>query len=197
MGADLQLYHVGLNVQRAYPELFSGDFILRLGEMHFLMIYVCWCGVILIAGSGLEELMKAAFRCVNKMLTGTNFPQNTRALRIMVEQVLHQILCEVNIFDELMLELKARASKSWTAKYWMENLILPVFLILIFFRPEQEGMWALNLRAVNEMILYFFTAGNIHYSRYSKIYLRSMQKLHVETLERFLKGEHVQRQNKD
>ena len=76
------------------------------------MIYVCWCGVILIAGSGLEELMKAAFRGVKKMLTGTNFSQNTRALRIIVEQVLHQILCEVNILDELMLELKARASKS-------------------------------------------------------------------------------------
>ena len=41
------------------------------------------------------------------MLTGKNFPQNTRALRIVVEQVLHQILCEVNTFDELMQELKA------------------------------------------------------------------------------------------
>ena len=44
---------VGLNVQWDYPELFGDDFILRLGGMHFLMSYV--------AGSVLEELMKAAF----------------------------------------------------------------------------------------------------------------------------------------
>ena len=38
----------------------------------------------------------------------------------------------------------------------------------------------------------FFAAGYIHYARYNLIYLRSMENLHGETLERFLKGEHVQ-----
>ena len=37
-------------------------------------------------------LMKAAFGGVTKMLTGKNIPKNTRALRIVVEQVLHRIL---------------------------------------------------------------------------------------------------------
>ena len=60
--------------------------------------------------------MKAAFGGVTKMLTGKNFPQNTRALRIVVEHVLHQILYVVNTFDELMQKLKARSSKSRTAK---------------------------------------------------------------------------------
>ena len=50
-----------------------------------------------------------------------------------------------------------------------------------------------HLWALNEMIPYFFAAGPIHYVRYGLIYLRSMQKLHGETLERFLMGEHVQR----
>ena len=124
------------------------------------------------------------------MLTGKNFTQNTRALRIVVEQVLHQILCEVNTFDECMQELKARVSKSRTAKHWVENLILPVLLMV---RAEREGEWALHLWAVNEIIPYFFAAGHIHYARYGLIYLRAMQKLRGETLERFLKGEHVQR----
>ena len=75
------------------------------------MNYVGTVGV-LMAGSGMEELLKAAFGGVTKMLTGKNFPQNTTALRIVVEQVLHQILREVNTFDELMQELKARISKS-------------------------------------------------------------------------------------
>ena len=34
------------------------------------------------AGSRLEEVMKAAFGGLMKMLTGKNFPENTRALRI-------------------------------------------------------------------------------------------------------------------
>ena len=89
-----------------------------------------------------------------------------------------------------MQELKARASKSSTAKHWVENLILPVLLMLIFIRAKR-GEWPLHLWAV--MIPYFFAVGHIHYARYGLIYLRSMQKLHGETLERFLKGEHVQR----
>ena len=92
-----------------------------------------------------------------------------------------------------MQELKARASKSRTATHWVEKLILPVLLMLTFIRAEQEGEWVLHLWAVNEMIPYFFVAGQIHYARYGLIYLRSMQKLHGETLERFLKGEHFQR----
>ena len=73
------------------------------------------------AGSGLEEVMKATLGGVTKMLTGKNFPQNTRAIRIVVEQVLHEILCKVNTVDELMQELKARASRSKTAKHWVEK----------------------------------------------------------------------------
>ena len=128
------------------------------------------------------------------MLTGKNFPQNTRALRIVVEQVLHQILCEVKTFDKRMQGPKARASKSRTAKHWVENLILPVLLML---RAEREGEWALHLWVVNEMMPYFFAAGHIHYARYGLIYLRAMQKLHGETLERFLKGEQSNTTNKD
>ena len=68
----------------AYPELFGEDFILRLEGMHIWMSHVGAVGV-LMAGSGLEELMKAAFGGVTLMLTGKNFSQNTRVLRILVE----------------------------------------------------------------------------------------------------------------
>ena len=98
--ADIQLYCVGLQEHWAYPEHFSEDFILRLGGMHFLMSYIGAAGV-LMACSGLEELMKAVFGGVTKMLTDTNFSQNTRALRIVVEQILQPILCEVSTLDDL------------------------------------------------------------------------------------------------
>ena len=138
---DLQLYRVGLHVQWASPELFGEDFILRLGGMHFLMSFVGAVGV-LMAGSGLEKIMKAAFGGVPKMLTGKNFPQNTRALRIVVEEVLCPLLCKVDTFDKLMQELRMRATGSKTAKYWLENLVLPVLLMMMFMRAEKEGEWA-------------------------------------------------------
>ena len=94
---------------------------------------------VLTAGSDLEELMKSAFGDVTKKLTGKNIPQNTRALRIVVERILHPILCEVSTFDELVEELKASTAKSRTAKHWVENL-LPVMMMVII-RAKQEGEW--------------------------------------------------------
>ena len=46
------------------------------------------------------------------------------------------------------------------------------------------------------MLPYFFAAGHHHYARYGLHYLRSMEKLHGDVLERFLKGEHVMRHKK-
>jgi len=62
-----------------------------------------------------------------------------------------------------------------------------------FVRAEREGEWALHLLAVKHMLPYFFAAGHIHYARYGLCYLRCMEKLTGELLEKFLKGQHVQR----
>ena len=44
--------------------------------MHTLMSFVGSVGA-LMGNSGLEEVLKAAFGGVTRMLTGKNFPQNT------------------------------------------------------------------------------------------------------------------------
>ena len=189
---DLQLYRIALNVQWVYPSLFGDDFINRLGGMHFLMSFIGAIGS-LMSNSGLEDIMKAAFGGVAKMLTGKKYPQNSRALRLVAEELLRDTLTSVSSYRELLDELSTQAEASRTAKHWVNNLILPVFLIMIFVRAEREGDWALHLWAVHEMIPYFFASGHIHYARYSLVYLRSMEKLHGDILERFMKGEHVQR----
>ena len=53
------------------------------------------------------------------------------------------------------------------------------------------------LWAVNERIPCFFAAG--HFTMLDMVYctVRSMQRLHGEVLERFLKGEHVQCHSQD
>jgi hypothetical protein len=71
--ADQQLYRVMFDVMWIYPELFC-NFIPQLGGMHLLMSFVGCVGV-LMANSGLEEVLKAAFGGVARMLTGKNNPQ--------------------------------------------------------------------------------------------------------------------------
>jgi hypothetical protein len=189
--ADQQLYRVMVNVVWVYPEIFS-NFVPRLGGMHMLMSFVGCIGV-LMANSGLEEIMKAAFGGVARMLTGKKYPQNVRALRMITEEVLHETVISADSEDDLMVMLKNKATQSRTAKLWVECLIIPVFIIFMYVRAEREGDWPLHLVAVKEMMPYFFAAGHINYARYGLYYLKSMEQLPRDLLEKFLKGEHVMR----
>ena len=55
-----------------------------LGGMRSLMSFVGSVGT-LMAESGLAEVMSAVFGGVPKMLSGKKFPQNMRALQLIVE----------------------------------------------------------------------------------------------------------------
>ena len=52
----------------------------------------CWMYGDLMANTGLSDQLKSAFGGVEKMLSGKNFPQNTRALRVCVEEILQSVL---------------------------------------------------------------------------------------------------------
>ena len=58
--------------------------------MHLLMSFVGSVGV-LMAGSGLEEILMSTLRGVQHMLTGKKLPQNTRALRMLSEEIIRDI----------------------------------------------------------------------------------------------------------
>ena len=83
---DQQLYRVALHVLWENQAKFH-NFYLRLGGMHLLMSY---CGGIgtLMADTGIVEILSVAFGGVLKMLSGKKFPQNVRALRMLVEELL-------------------------------------------------------------------------------------------------------------
>ncbi|KAK4317683.1 hypothetical protein Pmani_011244 [Petrolisthes manimaculis] len=121
------------------------------------------------SNSGLEDIMKAAFGGVTKMLTGMKYSQNFRALRLVVEEVLRDTLNSVSSYQELFDELSMKAEASHTTKHWVNNLILQVFLMMIFVRVEWEGDWALHLWAVKEMFPFFFTLGHINYAGYCRL----------------------------
>ena len=105
----------------------------------------------LMGESGLPEVMNAGFSGVAKMLNGKKFPQNVRALRIIVEELLRKIIQDSNVasYDELMLHLVDISGNSRIAKLCVNIVIKSVFIMMLYIRAEREGDWPLHLEAVN------------------------------------------------
>ena len=76
--------------------------------MHLLVSY---CGGIgtLMADTGIVEILSVAFGGVLKMLSGKKFPQNVRALRMLVEELLRPLFGKNSFhnMDDLIQELDA------------------------------------------------------------------------------------------
>ena len=129
--SDQQLYIVAVDVKWAYPNEFA-DVIIRLGGMHMLMSFVGAVGT-LMGGTGLAEIMESTFAGVNKMLSGKKFPQNVRAMRLVVEELLRGTMNDDNVttMDELLSRLEKAASVSKTSKLWVDCFIKPVFIMML------------------------------------------------------------------
>ena len=111
----------------------------------------------LIAGSGLEEILKSASAGVPKILTGKQFQQNVRALCILMEGMLRPALRnqDIETMGQLKRYLDLKATQSRTIKMWVECFINPLFIIMQFVRAEifrkfmtgqhvmrhQDGLW--------------------------------------------------------
>ena len=93
-----------------------------------LMSFVGCVGT-LMADTGLKEVMESEFGGVTKLLSGKNFPQNVRALRLVVEELLRSISEQSESYDEMLSILEERARVSRTAKLWVDcsyyNVIHP------------------------------------------------------------------------
>lgn len=189
--SDQQLYKVAVDVQWAYPKEFS-DVIVRLGGMHMLMSFVGAVGA-LMQGSGLAEVLESTFAGVTKMLSGKKFPQNVRAMRLVVEELLRGVMANESIdsMEALLGRLDDAAAASKTSKLWVDCFIKPVLLMMLYVRAEREGDWPLHLVAVKQMLPYFFAASHVNYARYGLYYLRSMESLGNEEIVMFMKGQHV------
>lgn len=190
---DQQLYRVTVQMTWWHPVEFE-KFLPRLGGMHMLMSFVGCVGT-LMANSGLQEVMQAAFAGVPNMLHGKKFPQNVRALRMTAEEVLRTVLVndDVQDFESMMLILEQRAEESRTTRLWLDVLIKPVLLMMLFVRAEREGEWPLHLLAAEAMLPYFGAAAHWNYFRYGIVYIMKMSKMPMELLKHFLNREHVMR----
>ena len=188
---DQQLYKILIDIKWVYPQRFS-KVIPRLGGMHLLMSFLGCIGT-LMANSGLDDILKSAFGGVEKMLLGKFFPENVRALRMVVEELLRPYISDIHDNNDMNKFLEDISQKSKTTKLWVDNLVKPMFYAMVFIRAEREGDWPLHLHVVTKMLPYFFAAGHRHYARYATYYLNDMKNLPPVVLERFMRGEHTTR----
>ena len=158
---DRQLYKVALYVIWS-DALRWNHMIPRLGCMHWFI----GCVGVLMENSGLVPWLQSAFASVPKMMTGKKFPMNIRALRFAVMELLKGFIDDVYSYQDLEKRIEYVAQKSMIDEHWINNLIRPVFLMMLFVRTEREGEFPLHLYACCQMILYFFAAGHVNHARY-------------------------------
>ena len=114
------------------------------------------CVGVLMADSGLEDIMKSSFGGVAQMLSGKKFPQNFRALQLVTEELLRAHLEGCESHKNMLKELESISLRSITTCLWVQNLIKPVFIRTAFVRAEREANWPLHLWEVEQMMPYFF-----------------------------------------
>ena len=131
----------------------------------------------LMQGSGLSEVLESTFAGVAKMLSGKKSPQNIRAMRLVLEEMLRSTMSDGSIgtMEELLTRLDHAPSTSNTPKLWVDCFIKPVFIMMLYVRAEREGDWPLHLVAVKQMLPYFFVSSHVNYAPYGLYYLRSIQ----------------------
>lgn len=82
-----------------------------------LMSFVGAVGT-LMAGTGLAEILESVFGGVSKMLIGKKFPMNIRAMRMLTEELLRDVVqqSQLTCHDDLLTALEDLATVSRTAK---------------------------------------------------------------------------------
>ena len=189
---DQQLYKIAVDIVFHEPERFK-NIVPILGGMHYLASFVGAIGNL--AGSlGLTALLSSTFSSVESTLEGKKFPQNVRALRILVEVLLKDLLVQENgplSMIEFRASLDSLRDKSRTAKAWNDLVIYPVFLILMYSRACHEGNFPLHLLAAESMIPYFFAGSRHNYARYGLLYVEWMHTLPEDLHKAFMKDQGV------
>ena len=77
------------------------------------------------------------------------------------DELLQPIISRAERHEDLMSILEKEATKSRTAKVWVENLIKHVLVMMIYVRAELKAEWSLHLWSMQQMTPYLFAAGHV------------------------------------
>lgn len=124
--------------------------------------------------TGLYEILGSALGSVQKMMSGKQYSQNVRALRMVVEVLLAKHIKDMQTPKELDGFLQSVSNQSPSLKLWVDNLIQPVILMMMFTLAERESDWY----TTNKMIDYIHAAGHVNYARCGTYYSICIQSFH-------------------
>ena len=84
---------------------------------------------------------------------------------MVVEEFLQPLLLDQDVQStaQLKAQLQQYRAMSRTAKQWVDCLIQPIFIMLLFVRAEREGDRPLQILAVEEMMPYLFASAHPYY----------------------------------
>ena len=186
VSVDLQLYQTACLVQWKDPQRWTG-LILHPGMMHTLMSFLGCIGTLMKA-SGVEVLMSAAFGCITNGKAWTNA---LWAYRLIIAVLLRSFYSNgAKTYLELSDYLEA-AREHPTGRLWVDCLIKPTLITLMFLRGERNGDFLLQQHCLNAMLPYFFAAGHHNYARYLSWYVRHMENFPQHAKDDLLAGAHV------
>ena len=103
------------------------------------------------------------------------------------EELFRETLSNVEGQDDPMEQLDTQTALS-TSKIWVDILIKPMLIMMIFVRAERKGDWPLHMWEVQQMIPYFFASGHTNCARYGLHFLM--------TFWRTFQGQHIMRHSR-
>ena len=190
--ADQQLHKIVIDIMFYQPSYFN-LVVPVLGGMHMLMNFIHAISIIM-SGSGLKEILASSFESVDKMLSGKKYPQNFRAMRMLVEELLECVVQDeqVSSFSDLTRLLDDRASQSRTC-LWTNNVIKATVIMMNFSRAGHEADTSLHISAAEAMLPHFRFAGCHRYLRYGALYVHHIKSLPEARLEKVLREDFFMR----
>ena len=111
------------------------------------------------AGLVLSEVLPVAIAGVQKMLSGKKCHQNVRALIMVAEEILRKFINDVGSPEDCTNKLERAADKSPTSKLWVDCLLKPVFIMMLYMRAE-KGEFDLHHWAIELMLPFFLATGS-------------------------------------
>ena len=136
---DMQLYKIVIDILFYQPVLFQ-TIVSISGGLHSHMNNIH--AVCVILSPAIKSILASTFGSVEKMMHGKKYPQNFRALKMVAEVMLTEVLeknPQIQSMQELTDYLEAQSAKSKTTKLWVDCLIKPVLIWCAFLRASREN----------------------------------------------------------
>ena len=186
---DLQLYQSMCLVQWSDPEQWS-NLILHSGMMHTLMSFLGCIGSLMKA-SGLEFLISAAFGSISSIINGKAWTNALQAYCLIISVLLKSFFVDVPKTYQELSDYLETAREHPAGRLWVDCLIKPTLLALMFLRAERNGDLLLQQYCLKKMLPYFAAASHYNYFRYLSWYTRQVESLTNDAKADLMAGAHV------